>query len=793
MSEDNANRDQPLPILSTHEAKPIAATASTTEKPEQTASIESTKKSDNDITDGNDIAENNGADKEVTPTNALAAKESKDSDTLLSYSEGAVQQEAKEGLLQIGVNDSDLNKQSQTTKDLRNSGENQKGTQNSDSQQVERQSDTVASSEELPTEGVEQEQTQEGFTDEQQTGNKPTNVDEPLRETKSQEQSNHIQEDSDGDSKNQQSQLKGSLEKSFSHQELPTVVKEDQKGYNILLPGKSSNREAATKEQALSNELIQPSTAITLEEQEEFNDSTAIAQTGKSSDEKTSRIENYLTDSTVPKPVVNQSTAQHTSNEISGAIQKHQEKGDTLQSNEQEPDKQQKMVPTSADIEMKDVADSSTNDKIAAEHENTNTVKQEEEAAIKQQHDDLRASSHSNLQLKNNQQLPLDKPLLVDQQTKDIPKKQQDSTKPAKPAEAKPAEAKPAEAKPAESKPAEAEVKKLAVPPEDLITIDDVSDDDDDLDYVYDILISHLDEARNINELATKKTIEKEEEIPKELLEDEDDVNKDKPVEAAEKPEKIEEDEEELEPIPSNLNPLTNREKQGLLMKNFNSDQSTRYEAYKRSALSKSFIKKISTTMLGQNLPVPVHYAISGLAKYFVMELLEKARDVYETHEKVNLADRLTEKRELKLKKLKKEVSGKKKQKLNNGEAAPGASESSINISNTLAENKPQKLNHTKVFPAPGSNPIDVSKIQLTRNPFAKKNDLKKEIDVKRQENEKAKEEEVEEEVEVKLPTEAPPLLPFHIREAFRLYKFEKGYPTNNWRQQGEGNGWMFR
>ena len=38
------------------------------------------------------------------------------------------------------------------------------------------------------------------------------------------------------------------------------------------------------------------------------------------------------------------------------------------------------------------------------------------------------------------------------------------------------------------------------------------------------------------------------------------------------------------------------------------------------------------------------------------------------------------------------------------------------------------------------------------------------------------------------------PLLPEHVREAWRLYNLQEGnMPSRSWRQQGEGNGLMFR
>ncbi|GMM36599.1 hypothetical protein DASC09_039240 [Saccharomycopsis crataegensis] len=294
--------------------------------------------------------------------------------------------------------------------------------------------------------------------------------------------------------------------------------------------------------------------------------------------------------------------------------------------------------------------------------------------------------------------------------------------------------------------------------PEKYQTVDDVSDDEKDLAYMYERIFNHLNEDRLLNVLSTKQMIEKEDEASKILQEDDfdvDDIEADEDEEGAGSSQKDSKaalrakyktknkssfitdssktnklNEEDMEPIPTDLSPITNREKQGLLMKSFNSDQAERYEAYKRSALSKSFFKKISTAVIGQNLTGPSQFAISGLAKYFMMELLEKCKDVYDNNQNVEVAERIVRKREAKFE----EYQKSKKQKVNN---------SNNNIGGQAAQSSGKLSEKIKVQQSGDSIP--------------------------------------------------PPLTPFHVREAFRLYKFENGYPTNNIRDQGDGNGFMFR
>lgn len=269
-------------------------------------------------------------------------------------------------------------------------------------------------------------------------------------------------------------------------------------------------------------------------------------------------------------------------------------------------------------------------------------------------------------------------------------------------------------------------------------SIEEVSDDESDIEYFYDHVYGALQREKELNILATKETIEKEDEESKKLNDDinddvefeeegdEDDLNnaalakslnhrlkykpKNKSSFIIDKSITI--DPEDVSQLPEDLEPLTNREKQGLLMKNFSSAQATRYEAYKRATLSKPFFKKISMAVIGSNLTGPSQYAVSGLARYFMFELLEKCRDVYELDQKVEIGERIARKREMKFEESKR--SGKR---------------------------------------IKGSSLPDIR-------------------------------------AESNRPT---PLQPYHVREAFRLYKMEKSYPTNNIRQQGDGNGWRYR
>lgn len=74
-----------------------------------------------------------------------------------------------------------------------------------------------------------------------------------------------------------------------------------------------------------------------------------------------------------------------------------------------------------------------------------------------------------------------------------------------------------------------------------------------------------------------------------------------------------------------------------VLIDAFNSDQSTRYDLFKRAKLSKPALRKIVNQTLSQSVPPNVVTTVSGYSKIFIGEIIEKARTVQE--EWANAAD----------------------------------------------------------------------------------------------------------------------------------------------------------
>ncbi|XP_022708139.1 transcription initiation factor TFIID subunit 11-like isoform X2 [Varroa jacobsoni] len=75
------------------------------------------------------------------------------------------------------------------------------------------------------------------------------------------------------------------------------------------------------------------------------------------------------------------------------------------------------------------------------------------------------------------------------------------------------------------------------------------------------------------------------------------------------------------------------REKMRVLVSSFSEDQLNRYEMYRRAAFPKAAIKRLVQSISGCSVSQNVVIAISGIAKVFVGEIVEKALDCMEQTE----------------------------------------------------------------------------------------------------------------------------------------------------------------
>ncbi|KAG1830274.1 TAFII28-domain-containing protein [Suillus subalutaceus] len=74
--------------------------------------------------------------------------------------------------------------------------------------------------------------------------------------------------------------------------------------------------------------------------------------------------------------------------------------------------------------------------------------------------------------------------------------------------------------------------------------------------------------------------------------------------------------------------PRTAAKPSRVLMDNFSPGQYERFEAYRRHALPKQAIRKVIQQTTGQQVSQPVAQIVAGVAKVFVGEIVEKARQV---------------------------------------------------------------------------------------------------------------------------------------------------------------------
>ncbi|KAI9255164.1 hTAFII28-like protein conserved region-domain-containing protein [Phascolomyces articulosus] len=72
------------------------------------------------------------------------------------------------------------------------------------------------------------------------------------------------------------------------------------------------------------------------------------------------------------------------------------------------------------------------------------------------------------------------------------------------------------------------------------------------------------------------------------------------------------------------------KEDMKLLLENFSSEQLQRYEAYRRSALNRTNVRRLVSQVLNQQCSQTMAIVVAGFSKVYVGEIVEKAREVME-------------------------------------------------------------------------------------------------------------------------------------------------------------------
>ncbi|KAI9314205.1 hTAFII28-like protein conserved region-domain-containing protein [Dichotomocladium elegans] len=72
------------------------------------------------------------------------------------------------------------------------------------------------------------------------------------------------------------------------------------------------------------------------------------------------------------------------------------------------------------------------------------------------------------------------------------------------------------------------------------------------------------------------------------------------------------------------------KEDMKLLLENFSTEQLQRYEAYRRSALNRTNVRRLASQVLNQQCSQTMAIVVAGFTKVYVGEIIEKAREVME-------------------------------------------------------------------------------------------------------------------------------------------------------------------
>lgn len=70
------------------------------------------------------------------------------------------------------------------------------------------------------------------------------------------------------------------------------------------------------------------------------------------------------------------------------------------------------------------------------------------------------------------------------------------------------------------------------------------------------------------------------------------------------------------------------RARMKILLSNFDDEQMSRYEAFRRANINRSSVKRLANAVLNQSITGNVAVALSGMSKMFVGDIVELARDV---------------------------------------------------------------------------------------------------------------------------------------------------------------------
>lgn len=211
-----------------------------------------------------------------------------------------------------------------------------------------------------------------------------------------------------------------------------------------------------------------------------------------------------------------------------------------------------------------------------------------------------------------------------------------------------------------------------------------------------------------------------------------------------------------------------------LLVTNLDEQQTNRFEVFHRTSLNKTQVKKIAGMVINQSVTENVRVFLQAIGKLYAGEIIELALDVRQKWLNGKMMIEFDRRKSV-AKKLKKYL--KKLTKLVEGKQTDHEDSVDETESDEYFDDEEDHMIQVEQGNKLLKSEINSSEIRLGL--INQYNKLVKEFNT----------------IDVSVEKNAnSPILPEHIREAWRLYQLESDtLPSAQWRTQGEGNGWMFR
>ncbi|SCU95036.1 LADA_0G13014g1_1 [Lachancea dasiensis] len=220
---------------------------------------------------------------------------------------------------------------------------------------------------------------------------------------------------------------------------------------------------------------------------------------------------------------------------------------------------------------------------------------------------------------------------------------------------------------------------------------------------------------------------------------------------------------------------LDQSEQLNLLLTNLDEEQMNRFEVFRRTSLAKNNIKKISSLITNQTVAANINLLLAGVGKIFIGEIVEKAQEV-KKRKLVALMASIFREKKMAANRLKKSLK----------KLTSMVDENDETLEDSVDEDEWDVIDDDD---DEVSSKYSESFNKIVRSGV---NSEENRLGIIRHYNRLVKTFNALD-VSVEKYTNGP-LLPEHIREAWRLYRTENDtVPQATWRTQGEGNGWMFR